>query len=81
MSHKTGTYSKGGKVKVAEDVAQAVALTFEGYRYVDEAVADDTGYRDLQEQAKALGIPAHQSKPDLVDAMAPANGDDRCDQS
>lgn len=67
-----GTYVKGDSEKVANTAARAVALVFEGYRLKETVPADDTNYRDLQAQAKELGIKANQSEADLRAAIAEA---------
>lgn len=59
--HQPGVYVKGEQERVATTTATAVALVFDGYVLKDESPAPDADYRDLQEQAKELGIKANQS--------------------
>lgn len=68
--YPTGTYVKGDSVKVANTPARAVALVFDGYRLQEQAPAEDTSYRDLQAQAKELGIKANQPEASLREAIA-----------
>src|SRR5690349_144228 len=71
MSNEIGTYRKGDDVRVASTPSEAVALSFEGYkRETAESVADGADYRELQAQAKELGIAANQSKGALAEAIA-----------
>jgi hypothetical protein len=71
--YKPGTYTKGEDVRHASSPSEAVALVFAGYRPQTAAsVAESADYRDLQAQAKGLGIPANQSKADLAQAIAEA---------
>lgn len=56
-----GVYVKGDNVQVATSASNAVALVFNGYARQDESPAADADYRDLQAQAKELGIKANQS--------------------
>lgn len=67
-----GTYVKGDSVRTANRRSDAVALVFEGYRLKEQVPAEDTSYRDLQAQAKELGIPANQSEAALREAIAEA---------
>lgn len=71
--YKPGTYVKGDSVKVANTAARAVALRFDGYTLHEATPAEDTSYRDLQAQAKELGIPANQSEAALRAAIAEAS--------
>jgi len=74
----TGTYVKGDSAKVATSRAQAVALVFDGYVFRGESPSEDVDYRDLQAQAKELGIPANQSADALreqIDAELNKPGD------
>lgn len=57
---EAGTYVKGDVARVATSRSQAVALVFDGYVRKVDGPAEDAAYRDLQEQAKELGIPANQ---------------------
>lgn len=68
--YKPGTYVKGDSVKVANTTKRAVALVFDGYKLQKASPAEDTSYRDLQSQAKELGIPANQSEAALRSAIA-----------
>lgn len=68
--YKPGVYVKDGVEKHANTVARAVALAFEGYRLKEEVPASGASYRDLQSQAKELGIPANQSEDALRAAIA-----------
>lgn len=68
-----GTYvNKDGDQRVAKNARQAVALAFEGYALKEAVPAEDATYRDLQAQAKELGIPANQSETTLRAAIAEA---------
>lgn len=67
-----GVYVKGDVERVANTPARAVALVFDGFRLKEAVPAEDTSYRDLQAQAKELGIPANQSADDLRAAIAQA---------
>lgn len=68
---KPGVYRKGHETRVADTAHEAVALAFDGYRIqTAESVAAETDYRDLQAQAKSLGIPANQGKDALAKAIA-----------
>lgn len=67
---KPGTYVKGDRVKVANTASRAVALVFEGYTLQEAVPAEDTSYRDLQAQAKELGIKANQPEADLRQQIA-----------
>lgn len=58
--HQPGVYVKGDSERVANTVSRAAALVFEGYALKDESPAPDADYRDLQAQAKELGISANQ---------------------
>jgi hypothetical protein len=71
--YSTGVYVKGDSEKVANTTARAVALVFEGYRLKETVPADDTSYRDLQAQAKELGIKANQPEAALREAIAAAS--------
>lgn len=61
MTYEPGTYVKGDVARVASSRSQAVAFVFDGYVRKVEAPAEDADYRDLQAQAKELGIAANQS--------------------
>lgn len=66
-----GVYRKGHETRVADNASEAVRLTFDGYRpQTAETVASESDYRDLQAQAKVLGIPANQGKEALAEAIA-----------
>lgn len=67
-----GVYVKGDSVKTANTAAKAVALVFEGYQLQEQVPAEDTSYRELQAEAKELGIPANQSDSALRKAIAKA---------
>lgn len=69
-SYATGVYVKGDDEKVANSTTRAVALVFEGYQLKTEVPADDTSYRDLQAQAKELGIKANQPEDVLRKQIA-----------
>jgi hypothetical protein len=70
-TYSPGTYRKGDDVRYADSAATAVNLAFTGYvRDSAESLAEGTDYRDLQAQAKELGIPANQSKEALAEAIA-----------
>ena len=74
-NYPAGVYEKDGRTVVAQSPATAVALTFDGYRLVKEVddvnahdgeeVKLEADYRDLQKQAKELGINANQSADEL----------------
>lgn len=70
--YPTGIYAKGDTERVANTTARAVELVFEGFRLKEQVPAEDASYRDLQSQAKDLGIPANQSAEDLRSAIAEA---------
>lgn len=63
-------YVKGDQTRRVYTPAQRVAAVWDGFKPASEVTADDTDYRDLQAQAKVLGIPANQSKDALVAAIA-----------
>lgn len=63
-------YVKAGAVRNCQTRADVVAARFEGFVPAGNQDPVDVDYRDLQEQAKALGIPANQSKAALVKAVA-----------
>jgi hypothetical protein len=65
-----GIYRKGLEVRTAETASEAVALKFAGFVKQTAAALDDVDYRDLQQQAKDLGIPANQAKTALAQAIA-----------
>lgn len=67
--YQPGNYVKGDRSRFAETKADAVAAVFDGF-VLEGPALEDTDYRDLQEQAKAAGIPANQSKEALVSALA-----------
>lgn len=69
------TYVKDGRVRVVDSAASRVNAEWEGFVPKAEQSVDDVDYRDLQEQAKALGVPANQSKAALVEAVADAKVD------
>lgn len=83
--HQPGVYAKGEKTRYAGSAAEAVAAVFDGYKLVeassdvpaegtvDNHDEDSTDYRDLQAQAKELGIPANQSAEALRAAIDDAN--------
>lgn len=71
-TYEPGTYIKGDDVRSASNAAEAVALAFQGYKRQTADFLADVDYRDLQEQAKALGIPANQSKEALAEAITAA---------
>lgn len=68
------TYAKGDSIKTATSPAEKVALEFEGYKPVAETVAENVDYRDLQAQARQLGIPANQRKDALAAYVAKSAG-------
>lgn len=68
--YEPGIYVKGDREKVADTPARAVALAFEGYVLKDTVPSETASYRDLQAQAKELGIPANQSEQHLREAIA-----------
>jgi hypothetical protein len=70
--YKPGVYVKGDSEKVANTPARAVALVFDGYTLKETVPAESASYRDLQAQAKELGIPANQSEGALREAIAAA---------
>ena len=80
------TYVKGSETRLVRTVAQEVAAKFEGFKpaaeaSVEEASVEDADYRELQEQAKAAGIPANQSKEALFEAVTQPNTDEDSDAS
>lgn len=67
-------FQKGDDIRTANTAADEVALRFRGFvpvatNAMQRAVVD---YRDLQVQAKELGIPANQTAQELTDAIAQA---------
>lgn len=68
--YEPGVYVKGDDERVANTPARAVALVFEGFSLKETIPAEGATYRDLQAQAKELGIPANQSEGALRDAIA-----------
>jgi hypothetical protein len=76
-SYALGTYVKNGRRKTAGSRRDAVALVFDGYKLEKPVVSEEATYRDLQAQAKELGIAANQSESALREAIAlkaPAQG-------
>jgi len=72
-SYAPGVYVKGDRRRSATSRSDAVALVFEGYRLVETVPAETATYRELQAQAKELGIAANQSEADLRTAIAEAS--------
>lgn len=68
--YQPGVYVKGNDERVANTSSRAVALVFEGYSLKETVPAESASYRDLQAQAKELGIAANQSEGALRDAIA-----------
>ena len=66
---ETERYVKGSEVRLVRTPSQRVAAKFDGYKPAAEASVEDADYRELQEQAKASGIPANQSKEALFEAV------------
>ena len=77
-------YEKGDRRVVAKSPTHAVSLEFDGYSLAadnttgsEPAPDNSVDYRDLQEQAKELGIKANQSADELqsqIDAMLAEGG-------
>lgn len=63
-------YVKGDQTRRVYTPAQRVAAVWEGFKPASEVTTEDVDYRDLQAQAKSLGIPANQGKEALVKAIA-----------
>jgi hypothetical protein len=70
MTNTLGVYTKNGVDRVADTPTRAVALSFDGFTLKEQVPAESATYRDLQAQAKDLGIPANQSEAALRDAIA-----------
>ena len=64
-----GTYVRGDTTRYARTRAQAVAFVWDGFRPATAQQPEDVDYRNLQAQAKALGIPANQSAEALQKAI------------
>lgn len=77
VPHKPGVYVKGDDQRVANSASAAVALVFDGFVRKDEGPAEDATYRDLQEQAKELDIPANQSAEALREQIDATLSDDQ----
>lgn len=63
-------YVKGEQTRRVFTPAQRVAAEWDGFKPASEVTAEDVDYRDLQAQAKSLGIPANQGKDALAKAIA-----------
>lgn len=61
-------YRKGPSVRLA-DLRQAPGNAAVNVEVAAEPEEEEVSYRDLQEQAKAAGIPANQSADDLRKAL------------
>ena len=73
--NRPGTFAKGNIVRRADRPVDVVALRFAGWKRVEEQTPDDASYRELQEQAKSVGIPANQSTDALLEALAQYEND------
>lgn len=71
--NRPGTFVKGSVVRVAQTATQVVQLRFDGWSRVEEQ--GDVSYRELQSQAKHVGIPANQSAEQLVEALSRLEGE------
>lgn len=65
-----GVYVRGDQTRLARTPGAAVAAVWDGFRPATQQQTEDADYRDLQAQAKRLGIPANQSKDALAAAIA-----------
>lgn len=81
-NYQPGTYVKGDSVRAVDSPAGAVNAVWDGY-VLQSVSAEDVAYRDLQQQAKELGIPANQSAKALeasinaeLSKVAPTPSDD-----
>ena len=71
--YKPGVYRKGDDVRVVETPTEAVNLLARGYvRQGATPTEDGPDYRELQRQAKELGIPATGTKEELAAAVSHA---------
>lgn len=77
--HQPGVYVKGDSTQVATSASKAAALVFDGYVLQDESPAPDADYRDLQAQAKELGIAANQKADVLREEIDAKLGDSQLD--
>lgn len=71
-------YDRDGNKYETNDQAERVRLLAYGYSEAPPVTedAEQADYRELQERAKALGIPANQSKVALADAISAADDDE-----
>lgn len=60
-------YAKGDVTRTAHTPADAAKLEFNGFKRVVDA--ENVDYRDLQKQAKELGIPANGSAEELAERI------------
>lgn len=76
-----GVYVKGDSVRRCDTNASVVAARWEGYVLLENQDVESVDYRDLQAQAKALGVPANQSKEALEAAILEASKQPAGDQA